>query len=382
MPSVPPELSDYIVDYLYNDSRALIACSLVCRDWVATSRFHLFGRVTIDNARLCGAFCRLLKTSGGGIASYVRELIISKLSATDSELLIIEDALPPILALLHRAKMLTLTTLDLNPAIKRGLQLLPRSSTTELEVQYCHFPSFQDFAQLLDAFHHLEHLTVRGVSWSSTAFVPEHSSAWPIARAEHRPAWAMKLRSLTIGRDVDVSTFLGFLCSGRYCSNIVSLSVCCTFEEDADAVRSYLDVVGPSLNHLEVEWNPCHLGVNAVILPRDLSIENCEHLETLVLRCVILKGFSIPWVPALLSTLHSTFIQKIVFEIRVLGDLDALDWKWLDAVLSEPRFAHIEALVVKLRLWSALALSQEEARGIVCERFRLLGSRRILQFAS
>ncbi|KAJ7090647.1 hypothetical protein C8R44DRAFT_648056, partial [Mycena epipterygia] len=38
----PSELYDYIIDHLHDDRRTLSACSLVCRDWYATSSYHLF----------------------------------------------------------------------------------------------------------------------------------------------------------------------------------------------------------------------------------------------------------------------------------------------------------------------------------------------------
>ncbi|KAE9397746.1 hypothetical protein BT96DRAFT_822927, partial [Gymnopus androsaceus JB14] len=37
-----PELFDAIIDFLHNDTEALFRCSLVCRSWVPTTRYHLF----------------------------------------------------------------------------------------------------------------------------------------------------------------------------------------------------------------------------------------------------------------------------------------------------------------------------------------------------
>lgn len=41
---VPQELYERIIDHLYEDIPALLACCLVCRAWVPASRYHLFGR--------------------------------------------------------------------------------------------------------------------------------------------------------------------------------------------------------------------------------------------------------------------------------------------------------------------------------------------------
>ena len=42
---VPPEISDYIIEFLHDNNDALRQCSLVCRDWVPSSSLHLFERL-------------------------------------------------------------------------------------------------------------------------------------------------------------------------------------------------------------------------------------------------------------------------------------------------------------------------------------------------
>jgi hypothetical protein len=45
--SIPQEIIDQFIDHLYNDQEALKTCALVCRAWVSSSRYHLFGHVSI-----------------------------------------------------------------------------------------------------------------------------------------------------------------------------------------------------------------------------------------------------------------------------------------------------------------------------------------------
>ncbi|KDQ06700.1 hypothetical protein BOTBODRAFT_181355 [Botryobasidium botryosum FD-172 SS1] len=44
---LPNELIDLIIDHLHNDKPMLEICALVCRGWVAPSRFHLFRRISV-----------------------------------------------------------------------------------------------------------------------------------------------------------------------------------------------------------------------------------------------------------------------------------------------------------------------------------------------
>ncbi|OCH92621.1 hypothetical protein OBBRIDRAFT_726470, partial [Obba rivulosa] len=46
-PSLPPELSDHIVDHLRGDYDALKTCTLTCRAWLPRARFWLFKRISI-----------------------------------------------------------------------------------------------------------------------------------------------------------------------------------------------------------------------------------------------------------------------------------------------------------------------------------------------
>jgi hypothetical protein len=45
--TLAPELIDVIIDHLHKDARALKACSLVCKAWTQTARYHLFDRALV-----------------------------------------------------------------------------------------------------------------------------------------------------------------------------------------------------------------------------------------------------------------------------------------------------------------------------------------------
>jgi len=51
MENLPPELSDKIIDNFRGDKLALATCSVVCKGWLARSRYHLFSEITL----LCSA---------------------------------------------------------------------------------------------------------------------------------------------------------------------------------------------------------------------------------------------------------------------------------------------------------------------------------------
>ncbi|KAF8218062.1 hypothetical protein K438DRAFT_1451511, partial [Mycena galopus ATCC 62051] len=45
MKRFPPELEDALIDFCHEDHATLATCGLVCRDWLPTSRYHLFSSI-------------------------------------------------------------------------------------------------------------------------------------------------------------------------------------------------------------------------------------------------------------------------------------------------------------------------------------------------
>ncbi|KAL6305965.1 hypothetical protein BKA93DRAFT_189788 [Sparassis latifolia] len=100
----PPEIFDFIIDYLWEDLWALRACSLTCRAWLPTTRLHMFNSVYLSGARRYLPFADLLTasaTSPIGLAHYVRELTLN--DAISEEAFI---ACLPSLALLYNVDIL------------------------------------------------------------------------------------------------------------------------------------------------------------------------------------------------------------------------------------------------------------------------------------
>ena len=59
MAILPPELFDETLDHLWDDPKALQACSLTCRAWVPTARLHLFRTVRLSSPSTCADFASI-----------------------------------------------------------------------------------------------------------------------------------------------------------------------------------------------------------------------------------------------------------------------------------------------------------------------------------
>ncbi|KAJ6612141.1 hypothetical protein B0H10DRAFT_326738 [Mycena sp. CBHHK59/15] len=49
-PTIPLELVDLILDFLHSDDDTLSACTLVCKSWLPSARFHLLSRIALHTS--------------------------------------------------------------------------------------------------------------------------------------------------------------------------------------------------------------------------------------------------------------------------------------------------------------------------------------------
>lgn len=73
--TIPPEIVDRIIDYIHEDTKTLIACSLVARDWVPSTRLHLFAKLSLLSAHEVARFAEL-DSFAPNIIHYCQELSI------------------------------------------------------------------------------------------------------------------------------------------------------------------------------------------------------------------------------------------------------------------------------------------------------------------
>ncbi|KAF9650119.1 hypothetical protein BDM02DRAFT_3141572 [Thelephora ganbajun] len=72
---LPPELVDRIIDFLHDEPKALVACSLVAKSWTGTSRYHRFSSVRLIRNEDWARFQRLMKMSPT-MVHYMRHITV------------------------------------------------------------------------------------------------------------------------------------------------------------------------------------------------------------------------------------------------------------------------------------------------------------------
>ena len=99
-----------------------------------------------------------------------------------------------------------------------------------------------------------------------------------------------------------------------------------------------------------------------------MSLQGCAALEDLTLVFPVHFNTSLPWVTSILATADATSLRTVTCEIRLLGNIDALDWDGLNAVLSSEAYRSFEALKFRINLWSGVHKDFAEVEAIVRAR--------------
>lgn len=262
-PRVPPELCDYVIDFLHDDRRSLSACSLTCKAWLPAVRYHMFGSVILQKHRF-DTFSHLLYSSPH-IGSYVKDLTIEKLSypqpKLDGDLAryhpfdAMEQLFPSIFSHLPAVTSLSVTLVEMNataaipmaPIVRDSLMRNLRS-VEDLTINYCRFNAFEDLVDILHSFPRLRCLALHGITWRDR-----------FGRRTQKPPVLPPLIKLTLGRDMDVVSIIDWLMSESMHCSVRSLYASSSTESDANAIAKVVVSLGPCLQDLELDWYPSRL---------------------------------------------------------------------------------------------------------------------------
>lgn len=166
---VAPELQDRILDNLHDSKKDLSTCSIVCKSWLPTCRFHLFAQVVYNPD-----FARFLDSSIHAInliAPYIKQVIMKGPFSQNDETFI---SAPSTLRLKRVLKLhIQSFNWESNEALNSTSFIFSIPETifshhlTSLTLRFIIFPSFTVLTALLDAFVVLQELSIFDVTWGA-----------------------------------------------------------------------------------------------------------------------------------------------------------------------------------------------------------------------
>lgn len=375
MTVVPNELADYILDFLHDDRKALKACSLTCRIWYPTARYHLYRQVHLTSPAACETFYQLLQCEDTRhLGQFTRYLHVSKAIAHTTgdkpQDVIHHQRWSSIFSAVPNVETFHMSFLEMDNTFYS--HIIPNfARTTDLTLQYCRFSSFGDFASVLLAFPSLERCTLRGISWENGQLAFTHTAG------EQRET-QIRIKGLTLGRDIDLQLLVEWLLQEHLCDELESITACCAFESDAAVMGELLRAAAPNLKQVDLDWY-CS-SYRDVRLPFDFTLASCSSLRTLALRCPIALHSQVPWVNSLVSDVDATQLETITLEIRLLGSLTALDWQRLEQIVTQDTFKSLKTVELKIAVWHTASQHRHHAEAFVRAQLPRLHSKGMLHF--
>lgn len=153
---IPPEVIDYIVDFLHDDYKTLANCSLTCRSWLPRARYHKFSsmRVTHDTR---DKYLKLLHTCPD-VWPYIQRLRLdafgSRTPWTEWGIVALTNHLPNLHSLTLKGFSI-LTTLPLESV----------AHLRELMFHSCYFTSLDTLLSTLVSISSLQMLSLQGLAF-------------------------------------------------------------------------------------------------------------------------------------------------------------------------------------------------------------------------
>ncbi|RDX44608.1 hypothetical protein OH76DRAFT_1093315 [Lentinus brumalis] len=163
--NIPVEVSEHVIDMLWDDKDTLRACALTCRAWVPRSRLYLFRSITLRERPTVYALADLLDTDES-----IQHLIQTVGVKLDKHTLLLDSFFAVLGRRLPRLHELSFIGRSLAgqffPYITRRTCLLASFTTSiaSLSLQYAILRSFDDLARLLGTLTHLTHLTLNHIT--------------------------------------------------------------------------------------------------------------------------------------------------------------------------------------------------------------------------
>lgn len=407
-PVFPPELFDETLDHLWDDPKALSACSLTCRAWVPTTRLHLFRTVRLDSESSCTEFSALLQSTPA-IARCVRKLTISaQYSGVGTDARGREDdgwvnSSAPIARTLgahSRVNTLAFSRLrwtSLDQGTRDAYKALFKGVKTLLLFEV-RFHTSGDVLEFLDAFPDLEELYFHAVSWdfeSAPPADPASASDW-LSMQTRTSAGDKKMHLSYLFLDPRSSPTLvtEWILSHPFEQKLRTIQLCWREMDTTKALGDLLQASGSSLERLQIEF-PSGITEEGTrratfaTLDTDSAIAVLHNHVSLVhntsLRSLSFGGLDVtldsartflsthlfPWVASMLADLHSPLLREVTFELETpdAEGLHGLDWARIDTELSKLEFTGLTVrFYVNCDAWSRGSKLEEQIRDEIANR--------------
>ncbi|KAH9941343.1 hypothetical protein B0H21DRAFT_753234 [Amylocystis lapponica] len=340
---VPPELCDRTIDYLWDDPRALRACSLTCRAWLPSTRLHLFHSISLNGPNDCARLIAVLDVSAkasAGLEFYIRELTLSGRFDRHwnvwSNPKAMDIPLSQLLVRLDRVECLKITATrhvqnsgpdaaDTADPYREMLRCLCQGpfarSIRSLHLTHIAFPDSADIECLLASYPRLTHLKLSHV-YANRCSPSLQKPAHHVRKAALEDLVFVNTDSPLTMADWLFETSFGRLRTLDWQGRVT--------KDGQPVLKDLLRAAGPSLEHARL-----YLRLQREQVAQDwlVDLSPCTRLVSLDLSCD-------RWLPSVLAQLRSPQLALITIKVHLFRgyeaqmDWSAWDWSAIDTHLA------------------------------------------------
>ncbi|KAJ6451645.1 hypothetical protein C8R45DRAFT_1223821 [Mycena sanguinolenta] len=344
---LPQELTDKILDCLYDDKPSLGQCSLVCWAWVPATRFHIFNNVTLRRRwnRVMHpqfrVFLDMLAADSCTLAPFVVHLTLENLDPTPEA----GREFTPALSALTRLTSVAALTFDCwqNLGVQPMHNLLPHlTALSELAFIRVVVDSATQFFNILEMCPSLTSLALESVSWgpSSTPGFYSHADSIRTLRLVECPMDEF------LGIFAPLNALLQLACKTVETRGIVP--------EYIPSICRLLNSITQSLQHLTLDFTHDDTGASKAeeLLFTHLDLQ--KHVRLVSFRVDDIDESERPsaMLYAIQGALRSPRLEELAFSLTVWSEMQLrtkLQWDQIDDILSS-RSSHLDSFQVFVSL--------------------------------
>ncbi|PCH43746.1 hypothetical protein WOLCODRAFT_164690 [Wolfiporia cocos MD-104 SS10] len=366
-PQIPQELCEFFIDYLHDDTRALSACSLTCRAWLLTARYHRFHAIIISYDYGRWYHLQELLVANPYLAPLIQSLRINHTTGIQTT-----RNQPPVFTVLPSLKELMLDNVMPDDVLFSTLVQTAGSSTRHLVINDGHFRHLDDVLKIIASFPRLEtvHMSVKNIASRSAQMGNKHGNV-PML-----PTPPTSIRRITFGSHI-FELADQFIFDWLYLGNIRidSLTYRVSFKIHSDLLHHMLTKVKDTLEHLclviDVPMAPDGYILHQI--PHNISPMHCNALQTCTFILYLRDGMAcsnedLNSLPSLFQRLAAPALETITLQIQTpesdgaregarpriprgiattLQSLIMLDWELVEAALARDEYACVRHLVIE-----------------------------------
>ncbi|KAI0792481.1 hypothetical protein C8Q75DRAFT_753053 [Abortiporus biennis] len=311
--SIPPELTDRIIDYLYDDFRTLSMCALSSRTFIPAVRYHQFGFITLDGQRLT-SFNSLLDTNPH-LGHLVSTVIFQRLEQHRRWNIRRQDS-DQMVALIKRTPLcqrLDMINVDVESDVVQ--EVIHKNSIQTLVLKNNKFDTIPDFLLLISSFPLLKNLEIE-----HPTFIIEGTPM-----THYQPTSFLKALTTRQFSNRYAHSFIRlWLLNAQPSFVLNSYHTELDGPVTANFANNILAAIGNVISELSI--NVIFDTLEGPLQENNFSIRNCTNLRRFEMRFnYYAKSNSgqrrpLAWIPKLLSEMSSTVVDTI--QITLYSDED------------------------------------------------------------